>query len=148
ELESKAKQCRTAEEAKLLYSLFVADEETTDEEREKAKPQLEHWTQATEKDLVRVGTKWLSKSDAEKLKTDADKLVEEAIQSLGLSDFDGADAKLKKASVIYPEHLPSLYLLGIGACLNGKYDAGEKQFTKCLDRSPNNVALLNNVAVC
>ena len=148
DLESKVNQCRTAEEARLLYGIFVADETTTAEERENAKPQLEYWTKAAKDELVRVGTKWMPAPEAATLNADADKLVEEAIQSLKLDDLEGADKKLKKASLIYPDHLPSLYLLGIGACLNGKYDAGEIQFSKCLARSPNNVAVLNNTAVC
>lgn len=147
-LESKAKQCRTAEEARILYGIFMTDEETTEEEREKAQPRFEYWTQAAKDELVRVGTKWMAKSESDKLKAEADTLVDEAIQSLKLNDFDGTDLKLKKASIIYPDHLPSLYLLGIGACLNGNYDGAEKQFTQCLLRSPSNVAVLNNTAVC
>ena len=147
-LESKAKLCRTADEARILYGIFMTDEETTEEEREKAQPRVEYWTQAAKDDLIRVGTKWMAKSEADVLKAEADKLVEESIQCLALSDLDGADRKLKKASSVYPDHLPSLYLLGIGAALNGKFDGAEKQFTLCLVRSPNNVAVLNNTAVC
>jgi S1-C subfamily serine protease len=147
-VETDAQQCREAEEALLLYRIFMADAETTAEEKEQAQPRLEFWEQAARDDLIRVGTKWMSRPDAVKLKEEADKLVAEAIELIAIESFKKADEKLERASRIYPDHLESLFLLGLGALLTNDAKGAEKRFSQCLARAPGNVPLLNNAAIC
>jgi len=147
-LEAEAQQCKAADEALLLYRIFMADPETTAEEKEKALPRLEFWEQAVKDELIRVGKKWMTKSEADKLKEEADKLVLEAIELLDLKSYKRADEKLERASRVYPDHLESLFLLGVGALLTGDFKGADKRFTQCLTRAPNHVPLLNNAALC
>ncbi len=147
-LEAEAQQCKTAAEALLTYKIFVADPDTTDEEKEQVKTRLEYWEQAAKDDLVRVGKKWIPKPEADKLKAEADKLVAEAIEMLNVKNYKSADTKLEKASKVYPDHLESLFLLGVGAFFNDDHKGAEKRFVQCLSRAPNHVPLLNNLAVC
>ncbi len=147
-LEAEAQQCKVAEEALLVYKIFMSDPETTDEEKEKAKPRLEYWEQAAKDDLVRSGKNWIPRAEADKLKEEADNLVAEAIALLDLKSYRKADEKLEKASRICPDHLESLFLLGVGALLTNDIKGAEKRFVQCLSRAPNHVPLLNNTAIC
>jgi S1-C subfamily serine protease len=147
-LEDKAQQCREAHEALQLYKDFLAAPDTTPEENEQAQARLEFWEQAARDRLIRVGKKWMSPKEAEKLKQEADKLVAEALELINVESFSKADAKLERASKIYPDHLESLFLLGVGAYLTDDPRGAEKRFEQCLSRAPTNVPLLNNVAVC
>jgi S1-C subfamily serine protease len=126
----------------------MSDPATTEQEKEEAQTRLEFWQEAARDELVRVGKKWFPKPEADKLKEEADKLVAEAIELLNVENFKKADDKLDKASKIYPDHLESLFLLGLGAFLTGDYKGADKRFTQCLSRAPNNLSLLNNVAIC
>jgi S1-C subfamily serine protease len=147
-LETDAQQCKTAEEALLLYQIFMATPETTAVEKTQIRSRLEFWEEAAREGLVRVGTQWMPKADADNLKEEADKLVAEAIELINIESFAKADAKLERASKIYPDHLESLFLLGVGAFLNHDMKGAEKRFSQCLSRAPNHVPLLNNVAIC
>ncbi|MGE5192355.1 MAG: trypsin-like peptidase domain-containing protein [Deltaproteobacteria bacterium] len=147
-LEIDAQQCQTAEEALVLYRIFIAAPETTAAEKAQVQSRLEFWEQAAKDELVRVGTEWMPKADADKLKEEADNLVAEAIELINVESFAKADSKLERASRIYPDHLESLFLLGVGAFLNRDVKGAEKRFSKSLSRAPNHVPLLNNVALC
>jgi S1-C subfamily serine protease len=147
-LEAEAQQCKTADEALLVYKFFMSDSETTTAEKERAQPRLEYWEQAVKDELVRVGKKWVPKAEADKLKEDADKLVAEAVELLDLKSYKKADEKLERASRIYPDHLESLFLLGLGALLTNDVKGAEKRFSQCLSRAPNHVPILNNTALC
>src|SRR5262245_14212758 len=147
-LETDAQQCRTADEALLLYQIFMAAPETTAAEKTQIRPRLKFWEDTAHEGLVRVGTQWMSKADADRLKEEADRLVAEAIELINIENFAKADAKLERASRIYPDHLESLFLLGVGAFLNRDMKGAEKRFSQCLSRAPNHVPLLNNLAIC
>jgi S1-C subfamily serine protease len=147
-LEIDAQQCKEAGEALLLYKIFMSDPETTAQEKEEVRARLEFWEQAARDELARVGKKWVPKPEADKLKEEADKLVAEALELINVENFKRADEKLDKASKIYPDHLDSLFLLGLGAFLTEDYKGADKRFTQCLSRAPNNLSLLNNVAIC
>lgn len=147
-VEAEAQQCKTAAEALLVYKIFVSADDTTNEEKAEAQPRLEYWQQAVKDELVRVGKKWIPGREAEKMKAEADKLVQEAIEMINVKNYEKADSKLEQASRVYPDHLESLFLLGVGAFLNKDLKGAERRFSQCLARAPNHVPLLNNVAVC
>lgn len=147
-VEANAQKCQTADEALVLFKIFLTTAGLTAEEKEQGQSRLEYWEQASSDQMVRVGTKWMPKSEADGLKNEADKLVDEALEMLNVDDFVGANAKLERAGKIYPEHLDSIFLLAVGAFLNRDFKAAEARFKECLQRAPENVSLLNNVAVC
>lgn len=147
-VEAEAQKLRTADEALAHYKEFLAADDTTEKEKEDAQPRLEYWEQAAKDGLVRVGAKWIPKDEADKLKEEADKLVAEALKLLDVKSYKKADEKLEKASRIYPEHLESVFLLGVGAFLTKDMSGAQRRFDQCLVRAPNNVAVLNNSAMC
>ena len=147
-IEANAQKCQTADEATILFKIFLTTAGLTDEEKEQGQSRLEFWEQASINQMVRVGTKWMPKSEADGLKKEADNLVAEALEMLNVDNFVGANSKLEKAGKIYPEHLDSIFLLAVGAYLNRDFKSAETRFKECLQRAPDNVAALNNVAVC
>lgn len=147
-LEANAQKCQTAEEAAVLYRIFMVAPETTEDEREQAGARLEYWEQAAADQLVRVGPKWMPKVDADALLKEADDLVREANELLNVDNFAAANSKLEKAAKVYPDHLESVFLLALGALINRDYKAAEVKFNQCLSRAPDNAALLNNVGYC
>ncbi|MDB5346798.1 MAG: hhoB [Schlesneria sp.] len=147
-LEANALKCQTAEEALILYKFFMAAPDTTTEEKEQAQTRYEYWDQAAIDQLVRVGPKWMAKEDADALQKEADDLVREAMELLNVDNFTAANAKLEKARKVYPEHLESVFLLAVNAFLKRDFKIAETKFNQCLSRAPNNIALLNNVAIC
>ncbi|MBS0204801.1 MAG: trypsin-like peptidase domain-containing protein [Planctomycetes bacterium] len=146
-LEANALKCQSAEEALTLYKFFMSDPGTTADEKEQAQTRFEYWEQAAVDQLVRVGTKWMTRDEAEALRKEADKLVEEALEMLNIDNFAVAQAKLEKAGKVYPDHLESLFLLAVGSFLGRDFKLAETRFAACLNRAPNNVALLSNMAV-
>jgi S1-C subfamily serine protease len=146
-VEVDAQQSREATESVLLYRIFMSAAETTAEEKKQAQARFEFWEQVAKDDLVRVGKQWMPRPDAERLKGEADKLVAEAIELIKLENFAKADTKLERASKIFPDHLESLFLLGLGALLTDDVKGAEKRFSQCLARAPNHVPLLNNAAL-
>jgi S1-C subfamily serine protease len=147
-LEANALKCQTAEEALVLYKFFMAAPDTTTEEKEQAQTRYDYWDQAAIDQLVRVGPKWMAKEDADALQKEADGLVREAMELLNVDNFAAATAKLEKASKVHPEHLESVFLLAVNAFLKRDFKIAETKFNQCLSRAPNNLALLNNVAIC
>ena len=147
-LEANALKCQTAEEALALYKFFMAAPETTADEKEQAQGRYDYWEQAAVDQMVRVGPKWMAKEDADALQKEADDLVREALEMLNVDNFAAATAKLEKASKVYPEHLESVFLLAVNAFLKRDFKIAETKFNQCLSRAPNNIALLNNIAIC
>ncbi|MFO1043923.1 MAG: trypsin-like peptidase domain-containing protein [Planctomycetaceae bacterium] len=147
-VEANAQKCQTADEAIILFKIFLTTAGLTEEEKEQGQSRLEYWEQASTDQLVRVGTKWMPKSEADGLKKEADNLVAEALEMLNVDNFIGANAKLERAGKVYPEHLDSIFLLAVGAFLSRDFKSAEARFKECLQRAPENVSLLNNVAVC
>jgi S1-C subfamily serine protease len=147
-LEANALKCQTAEEAQTLYKFFMAAPESSADEKEQAQGRYDYWEQAAVDQMVRVGPKWMAKEDADALQKEADDLVREAMEMLNVDNFAAATAKLEKASKVYPEHLESVFLLAVNAFLKRDFKIAETKFNQCLSRAPNNIALLNNVAIC
>ncbi len=147
-LEASALKCQTAEEALVIYKIFMAAPDNTEDEKQQAQARYEYWDQAATDQLVRVGPKWIPKEEAEALQKEADDLVRQAIEMLNVDNVAAATAKLEKASKVYPEHLESVFLLAVNAFLRRDFKVAETKFNQCLTRAPNNIALLNNIAIC
>ncbi|MDB5387532.1 MAG: hhoB [Planctomycetaceae bacterium] len=146
-LEEQAQKCKTAAEAVSLYQIFLADSAIKVLERKGAETKLAEWQKLAAADSVRVGKKWMSKPEELELRKEADELVQQGMVLLQNGNPKQADDLLTKASKIYPEHMSSVFLLALGALMNDNYTGAEKQFTEMLKRAPNNIAILNNLAV-
>lgn len=146
-LEEQAQKCKMAGECVSLYRIFLADSSIKVLERKFAEIKLAEWQKLADSDSVRVGKKWMSKDEEKALRTEADELVKQGLVLLQNGNPKQADELLTKASKIYPEHMSSVFLLALGALMNDNFVGAEKQFTEMLKRAPNNIAILNNLAV-
>lgn len=147
-LEAAAMKCQTAEESLVLYKIFLANPDTTAEEKEQAQARYDHWEGASADQLVRVGLKWMGKNEAAALEKQADELAREAAEMLNVDNSAGATTKLEKATRVYPEHPEAVFLLAVNSYLRRDFKIAETKFSQCLARTPNSIALLNNVALC
>ncbi|MDB5337322.1 MAG: hhoB [Planctomycetaceae bacterium] len=146
-LEDQAQKCKEATESVAIYKIFLADTAIKTLERKAAERKLADWQKLADTDSVRVGKKWMLKAEEEELRKQADELVKQAMVLLQNGNPKQADDLLTDASKIYPEHMTSVFLLGLGALMNENFAGAEKQFTEMLKRSPNNIAILNNLAI-
>lgn len=146
-LEAQAQKSKLAAEAVSLYRIFLADKAIRNDERKAAELKLVDWKKLADADSVRVGKKWMPKTEEESLRKEADELVKQGLVLLQNGNPEQADELLTEASKLYPEHMTSVFLLALGALMNKNFLGAEKQFTEMLKRSPNNIAILNNLAV-
>jgi tetratricopeptide (TPR) repeat protein len=147
-LEQTAQQLRTAKDALAYYELFLADASTTDAEKEAAQSKLKTWQQAADDDLVRVGKRWLTRSEAEEIATQVQTLVGEAKTLLEKRDYEGASERLEKSARLDSEHLETQFLLGVAAYYEDDIALAERRFNICLSRAPESVPVLTNLGTC
>ena len=144
-LEQTAQQLRTAKDALAYYELFLADASTTDAEKEAVQAKQKAWRRAADDDLVRVGKRWLRRSEADEIATQVQTLVGEATALLGKKDYAGASDKLERSARLDPEHLETQFLLGVAAYFEDDLALAERRFNICLTRAPESVAVLTNL---
>jgi S1-C subfamily serine protease len=146
-LEEQAQKCRTAVEAVSLHKIFLADGSIKVLERKHAELKLAEWQKLADTDSVRVGKKWMLKAEEEVMRKEADDLVKQGLVLVQNGNPKQAEELVTKASKIYPEHMSSVFLLALSALMNEDFANAEKRFTEMLQRAPNNIAVLNNLAV-
>ena len=106
------------------------------------------WTERVDKNLVRLGSEWVSIEEKAKADEEARRLVEEAYALFRLNDSDGARDALERASAVNKEQWLADYLIGLDFALGNSPAEAKKHFKKVIARSPLNVGALNNLAVC
>jgi S1-C subfamily serine protease len=162
QLEAAAKRCETAEQALLLYQLFIADTRVAAPEREKARLALDVWKQRADAKLVRVGTKWLPLDERRRLREELDAAIVAAFDLISRvtyqdvvggapkvkQDLAAAEKKIEETKEKATDGIYEEFLLGF---LSSAYAhdalAAQKRFSECLKTDPENVAVLNNLAL-
>lgn len=148
EVEAEALKCRTAKDAVLMYRFYMAKPDLSDDQRAAAEAALEVWQKKATDNLVRVGTQWMPEKDAEKIRERADAKIEHAMELLRLRNGELARKTLEDAAKLDPDSIKADFLMGIVYGLLADNDQKAQQhFERCLDREPNNVSVLNNLAV-
>lgn len=147
-LERAAEKAREAVVAFALYEAFVAHPEIAANEKKLAEQRLDFWKDAAEKRLVRVGAKWISAAEKEDLAHQAKLLVKNAWDLVGIGNDDAAREKLVLASRTFPDAIEADFTLGLLNALVARHAAtAEKHFSVCVQRMPNHVSALNNLAL-
>lgn len=147
-LEGNAKASKTAEEAVVLYTVFISDMSMPADVRAKAGEKLVEWKDRADKGLVRLGMQWVTVEEAKNARVQADYMIKEAIELFKLQDDKGAFEKLQKASSTNPNDITADFMLACGYALVAKdFRKAETHFLRCWQREPNNVAVLNNLGL-
>ena len=148
QVEAEAQQCRTAKEATVLYKFYLLRKDLTATERAAAEAKQAEWKKKADGDQVRLGRQWMPKSEADKLRKQAQAKIEHAVELLRLRNEELAEQSLEEASKLDPESIQAEFLLGV---VYGAISRNDKKaqihFEKCLKREPGNVSVLNNLAV-
>lgn len=148
EVEADASACRTAKEAVLIYKFYLALPNLSSEQRTTATAKLKSWEEKDAENQVRLGKQWMTQADADKLQKQANAKIEQAVEFLRLSNGDLARKTLEEASRLDPDSIQADFLMGVvyGAIANNDRQA-QVHFQKCLKREPDNVSVLNNLAI-
>lgn len=148
EVEQDAADCRTAKEAVLVYKFYLALPNLTSQQRATATANLKAWEQKAAEDQVKLGKEWMTKDEADKIRKQADAKIAQAKEYLRLANGDLAKKTLEEASRLDPDSIQADFLMGVvyGAIANNDKKA-QLHFEKCLRREPDNVSVLNNLAI-
>ena len=148
EIEEQASGCHTAKEAVLVYKFYLALPNLSAEQRATASAKMKTWEQMAAEDKVRLGKDWMTKDEAKKIHDQADAKIEQALEYLRLANGDLARKTLEEASKLDPDSIQADFLMGVvySAIANNDKKA-EMHFQRCLKREPDNVSVLNNLAV-
>jgi S1-C subfamily serine protease len=162
QLEAAARRCDTAEQALLLYQLFLADTRVAAAERDKARPNLDAWKQRAEPKLVRVGAKWVPLEERNRLRDEIDAAVQAAFDLISRVTFQdvvggspkvkenliAAEKKIEEAKQKAPDGFYEEFLLGfLSAAYAHDATMAQKRFAECLKHDPDHVSVLNNLAL-
>ena len=148
EVEEDAAACRTAKEAVLIYKFYLAQPNLTAEQREAAKAKLKTWEDMAQEDKVRLGKDWMTRAEADKIHKQADEKIEKAFEFLRLHNGELAKKTLEEASKLDPDSIQADFLMGVVYGAIAKNDRlAQVHFEKCLRREPDNVSVLNNLAI-
>lgn len=148
-LEQAAKKAKTAKEALDLYRQFLALHTLSPAQKERVDADRSNWKSKADQGLVRLGRKWVTEEDAQAAAMQADNLIAQALELVEVGDFDQAGDLLRDASRVDPAGIRADYILGLfnsPLAFNHPRTA-EKHFEIVLDRFPNHIAALNNVAL-
>ena len=148
QIESEALDCHTAKEAVLIYKFYLAQSNLTALQRAAAETQLKVWEQKVKDDQVRLGKTWMKKSEADKLRKQADAKIEHGMEMLRLGNGELAQKSLQEASQLDPDSIQADFLMGVvwGAIVDNDRKA-QQCFQRCLKREPDNVSVQNNLAI-
>jgi S1-C subfamily serine protease len=147
-VESEALQCKTAKTALLVYQSYLNGEQLDPAERALVEAKLPQWKNLADRSFVRLGRQWLAKSEADKIRADADDMVTHAIELLRLKSDEAAKQILDKATRLDPDSPKAEFLMGFVYGLVAYNDVRAiMHFENALRREPKNVSTLNNLAV-
>ncbi|HTQ39173.1 MAG TPA: trypsin-like peptidase domain-containing protein [Pirellulales bacterium] len=147
-VDHEAQRCRSAKDALLIYKLFLADKTVPDEVKVRARTEASLLDDPAAKDCVRLGTKWVSREEAQTAQAQAETLVQQSIDLLTANNAKIAKETLEKASHADPNSVRADFMLGIMYALVGRnYLEARSHFMECVRREPQNVCTLNNLAL-
>lgn len=147
-LEREAKNCKTAEEAIVMYTVFLSDPTIPDATRTAAAEKMAAWKQLSDQKLVRMGTKWVTIDEAREARIKSVFLVNQGLEMVRLNQDKLGLEKLLEASNASPEDIQADFIIAtVFAIALQKFDKAETHYKICLKRDPGNPAVLNNLAL-
>ncbi|HEY5310884.1 MAG TPA: trypsin-like peptidase domain-containing protein [Pirellulales bacterium] len=147
-IERETAKCPSAEERLRLYKVFCQDPETTDSDRRAVAGQMLKLRELAEKRMVWLRGGWATQEQFEQVRNQANSLMRQGIELLRLKQEDGFRRKFADAAALEPDLIRADFLAGMYFALSAADFSKSKQcFEKCLKREPDNVAVLNNLAL-
>ncbi|HEX3657449.1 MAG TPA: hypothetical protein VHV55_16790 [Pirellulales bacterium] len=101
-----------------------------------------------EKHMVWMRGAWTSTEQFERVRNQANSLMRQGLELLRLKQEDGFRRKFADAAALEPDTIRADFLTGVlYAVVSSDYLKSKQAFEKCAEREPDNVAVLNNLAL-
>jgi S1-C subfamily serine protease len=147
-VDKEAQRCRTADEAVVLYTVFLSDTTVPSATRAKAQQQMAEWKGMADKGLVRSGTKWVTAEEVRNGRIKSAFLINQGLEMVRLGQDKMGYDKLMEASNVAPDDIYADFIIGtVFAIAMQKFDKAEHHYEVCLRRDPDNPSVLNNLAL-
>ena len=142
-----ADRCRIPDEAIVILKVFHDDPQTAPAEKAYAAGRIAELKDCAAKSLVRVNKKWVAKDEADAVRAKADELMRQGLALMKLKQEDAFKSKFNAAAALEPEEIRAEFLMGLIYTFGRQGGKALPIFQKCLARDPENIAVLNNVAM-
>ena len=142
-----ADRCRLPDEAIVILKVFYDDPQTAAAEKAYVAGRLAELKDCVAKNLVRVNKKWVAKAEGDAIRAKADELMRQGLALLKLDQEDAFKRKFTEAAALEPEEIRAEFLMGLIYTFGRQGGKALPIFQKCLVRDPENIAVLNNVAM-
>lgn len=142
-----ADRCRSPEDALVVYKVFHDDPATSPADKAIAAAQIAELKQLAADKKVRLNKKWVSADEAAAVRKQADELMRQGLELWKLDQEEAFKRKFAEASRLEPEEIRADFLAALIYTANRSIDKALPIFQRCLARDPENVAVLNNIAM-
>jgi S1-C subfamily serine protease len=142
------KDCRTPEEALVIYDVLLAHENLPSEVRKAAVQEADHWKQMSDEGLVRFGTKWRTQSEVREARIQAYFALNQGLEMLRLGQGNLGLERLLESSRTDPESIQADFIIAtVYALFKQQYEKAAHHYKVCLKRDQKNIAVLNNLGL-
>jgi S1-C subfamily serine protease len=147
-LEKDVARCQTAEEALRLYRVFRDDQATTTADRQAIDSKISELRSLAEKKMVRLKGQWVTAEAFQKNRDQANVLMKQGLELLRLKQEDSFRKKFGEAAELEPDQVRAEFMIAIiyGVMAHDAVKA-RQYYDACLKRDPDNVAVMNNLAL-
>lgn len=147
EVQKQADRCRTPDEALILFKVLHDDETTSAADKAIAAARIAEYKQLAAEKKVRLNKQWVSAEEAAEVRKKADSLIRQGLELLKIGQEDLARRKFSEAAVLEPEEIRAEFILAFVYTIARSADKALPIFQRCLQRDPDNIAVLNNIAM-
>ena len=146
---SQARYAETAKDALAMIENFLSHHELDPKQEARLNPRLENWQERAKHDLKRLGSQWLSDEEIQSVRQDAHNQIDRGLSLLKIRDYDGAFSFFKQASKSDPSAIRADFTMGLVYAFAPHYDyeRSKTHFEEVLDRVPQHLTALNNLAL-
>jgi S1-C subfamily serine protease len=142
-----ADRCRMPDEALVVYQVFHDDPQTDPAEKAIAAARIAELKELSAKKMVRLKKKWVPADEANVIRKQADELMRQGLELIRLDNENAFRQKFHAAATLEPEEIRADFLAAVIYTARREGDKALPLFQKCLARDPDNIAVLNNMAL-
>lgn len=147
-VDREAQKCKTAEEAIVLYTVFLSDPKLPAATRAEATQKAAEWKRMAEQGLVRLGAKWVTLEEFRQARVRSVFLINQGLEMVRLNQDKLGFDKLLEASKVAPDDIQADFIIATVFAIGvQKFEKAEEHYKVCLRRDPTNPAVLNNLAL-
>jgi S1-C subfamily serine protease len=149
-VEREAERCRSARDALRIYKLLAESADAAPADKAAVAPKIAELEPLAEKNLFRIGGKWITEEEAGQIRKRANELMKQGFEVLKLGQEDTFRKKFAEAAALEPEEVRADFLLAVlysSSNRNKNITRAIQHYETCLKRDPTNTAVQNNLAL-